>query len=212
MLWHVYAHAFVINVLRPGIRLVSLADLVHLTEAWVDELDWPRMRRTYGRAFRALPLLRYVTVLSPRVLARLHADHEVIAGGIRPVSSSVTWTGALSRDTLWPPDWWFRVRYGIRGQAAWLWYRLAGHPVHVIIAGFQTAIRRLRKRWSGKMPKAIRQRAQNWVTMPSNARSVISRSIFGRPTTSAAMSTSVEAGVVDCRNGSGRQGPRTGVM
>ena len=37
MLWHVYAHAFVINTLRPGaIRLLSVADLVHATEAWID--------------------------------------------------------------------------------------------------------------------------------------------------------------------------------
>ena len=30
MLWHVYAHAFVISTLRPGaIRLLSITDLAH---------------------------------------------------------------------------------------------------------------------------------------------------------------------------------------
>ena len=49
MLWHVYAHAFVINTLRPGaIRLLSIADLVQATEAWIDEIDWPRLRRQYA--------------------------------------------------------------------------------------------------------------------------------------------------------------------
>ena len=49
MLWHVYAHAFVINTLRPGaIRLLSVADLVHATEAWIDRIDWARLRRKYA--------------------------------------------------------------------------------------------------------------------------------------------------------------------
>ena len=46
MLWHVYAHAFVILTLRPGaMRLISVADLVHATEAWINQIDW---RATQG--------------------------------------------------------------------------------------------------------------------------------------------------------------------
>src|SRR5215203_2709513 len=54
MLWHVYAHAFVINTLRPGaIRLLSVADLVHATEAWIDQINWDLLRRRYARLPRA---------------------------------------------------------------------------------------------------------------------------------------------------------------
>src|SRR4030095_9472511 len=55
MLWHVYAHAFVINTLSPGaIRLLSVADLVHATEAWIDRIDWNLFARNHGRVSRAL--------------------------------------------------------------------------------------------------------------------------------------------------------------
>ena len=48
MLWHVYAHAFVILPLRPGaIRLLSVADLTHATEAWIDQIDWARLKAQY---------------------------------------------------------------------------------------------------------------------------------------------------------------------
>ena len=46
MLWHVYAHAFVINTLRPGaIRLLSVADL-GARHRGVDRSD--RMGRGFG--------------------------------------------------------------------------------------------------------------------------------------------------------------------
>ena len=69
MLWHVYAHAFVINTLRPGaIRLLSVADLVHATEAWIDRIDWERLRRKYGgRLLRALHVLHDLVPWSPHV-------------------------------------------------------------------------------------------------------------------------------------------------
>ena len=50
--------AFVINPLRPGaIRLLSVADLAHATEAWIDQIDWARLRGRYARLLRALHVL-----------------------------------------------------------------------------------------------------------------------------------------------------------
>ena len=68
MLWHVYAHAFVINTLHPGtIRLLSVADLVHATEAWIDRIDWAQLRRQYARLPRALHVLHDLVPWSPHV-------------------------------------------------------------------------------------------------------------------------------------------------
>ena len=157
MLWHLYAHAFAVNVLRPEIRLISVADLVNATETWADGLDWGRLQRQYGRLFRALALLHHLTPWSPTVLERLgrtasgtrvHA-HRAISkppAGIRPIASSVAWTGALKRDVLWPPEWWFRVRYGIDAPGCWLWYRFAGHPARLLLAAADTAKTRFAKR------------------------------------------------------------------
>ena len=68
MLWHVYAHAFVINTLRPGaIRLLSVADLAHATEAWIDLIDWELLWRQYPRLPRALHVLNDLVPWSPHV-------------------------------------------------------------------------------------------------------------------------------------------------
>ena len=84
MLWHVYAHAFVINTLRPGaIRLLSVADLVHATEAWIDRIDWARLRRQYGRLLRALHVLHDLVPWSPHVAEVLLVHRSPKGGGGR---------------------------------------------------------------------------------------------------------------------------------
>ena len=157
MLWHVYAHAFAINALRPGIRLISVADLTHATRMWIDALDWPFMRRRRGRLLRALILLHQLTPWPPAILDRLHdaagyrvrsARHDVrrTASLRPPVAAAFTWRDVWRRDVLWPRDWWFRMRYGIDGPARWLWYRGVGHPARLCLSAADTAGTRFRKR------------------------------------------------------------------
>jgi hypothetical protein len=148
MLWHVYAHAFVINVLRPGIRLISIADLVSLTEAWTAELDWERVEHEYGRAFRALLRIHQLTPWSPRVLEKLGGDGSTGAARVRPIASSVEWRGALTADVWWPPEWWFGMRYGSGSRITRLWHRAVAHPACVMIVAGQTTRRRLMKKLS----------------------------------------------------------------
>ena len=146
MLWHVYAHAFATNILRPGIRLISVADLVALTEVWLDELDWDHLRHRYGRAFRALPLLHHLTPWPPHVLERLRWDVRTIPRGVRSIAPALAWSPAAWRDVVCPPEWWLRVRYGIDGRTHWLWYRMVGHPVRFAVAALRAAAARLAKR------------------------------------------------------------------
>jgi hypothetical protein len=143
MLWHVYAHAFVINPLYPGVRLVSLADLVHAVEAWVNLLDWPALRGRYPRMVRALAFVERLVPWSTRVSQVLGVDASPRRDAVRPVSGSLHWSAAISRDVLWPDDWWFRMRYGIEGRWRWWWCRGAAHPVSVLMAAARTAGRRL---------------------------------------------------------------------
>ena len=144
MLWHVYAHAFAINVTRPAIRLISVADLVALTETWVDQIRWDVVRKHYGRAWHALPRLHQLTPWSPRVLATLGGSGSRAAGAVRRIAPRLEWSDGAWRDIAWPPDWWFGVRYGIRGPWHRLWHRVVVHPVMVTIAGGQWANRRWR--------------------------------------------------------------------
>jgi hypothetical protein len=146
MLWHVYAHAFVINPLRPGaIRLVSIADLAHATEAWIEQIHWARLRRRYPRLLRALHVLNDLVPWSPRVAEVLREQVERPAAAVRAcaIDSDPDWSVRLISDVLWPPEWWFRMRYGITGWARWVWFRGVGHPAHLTLAAVRAVSRRV---------------------------------------------------------------------
>lgn len=149
MLWHVYAHAFAINVLSPGIRIISIADLIHATEAWVDVLDWDLLRREYPQLLRAMTLVHRLTPWSERVVAALDLQPRQPFAHTRALSSSLHWSGAASRDVLWPQEWWFRMRYGVDGPLRWLWYRAVGHPLRLVLSACATALRRIGSRRGG---------------------------------------------------------------
>jgi hypothetical protein len=127
MLWHVYAHAFVINVFWREVRLISVADLIHATESWLDVLDWDDVHRRYPRMVRALPRIHQLT-RTPAV---------------RPIATPFEWWGALHPDVIWPSEWWFGMRYGIRGPLDWMWYRCFGHPARLAAAGAAAVSRRV---------------------------------------------------------------------
>jgi hypothetical protein len=146
MLWHVYAHAFVINTLRPGaIRLLSVADLVHTTEAWIDRIDWAWLRRKYGRMLRALQVLHDLVPWSPHVAELLRQQGERRATAVRasPIDSDPHWSAALVPIVLWPPEWWFRMRYGITAWPRWVWFRGVGHPLRLALSVGQAVMTRL---------------------------------------------------------------------
>ena len=138
MLWHVYAHAFVINTLRPGaIRLLSVADLVHATETWIDRIDWAQLRRLYGgRLPRSLHVLHDLVPCSPHVAEVLRGQAAPPATVVRayPIASDPELSRALLPDVLWPPEWWFRMRYGITAWPRWLWFRAIGHPAALAVS------------------------------------------------------------------------------
>lgn len=145
MLWHVYAHAFVILTVRPGaMRLVSVADLVHATEAWIDQIDWVRLRQEYARLLRALHVVHDLVPWSPHVANVLRGQVTPPAGGVRvyPISDQY-WSLRLLPGVLWLPEWWFRMRYGVTSWPRWVWFRAVGHPAHLALPAGQTVMRRL---------------------------------------------------------------------
>jgi hypothetical protein len=143
MLWHVYAHAFAINVFCRGVRLISVADVMHVTEAWLDAIDWDDMNRRYHRLVRALPYVHHLAPWSRRVQERLSHRDAGTRLAVRPMAVPLEWWGALHHDVLWPPEWWFAIRYGVRGPFDWTWYRFIGHPAHLAAAAGAAMRRRL---------------------------------------------------------------------
>jgi hypothetical protein len=145
MLWHVYAHAFVILTVRPGaMRLVSVADLVHATEAWIDQIDWTRFRRDYARLLRALHVIHDLVPWSPHVAEVLRAQTAPPSIAVRayPIAD-LYWSVRLLPGVLWPPEWWFRMRYGITSWPRWVWFRAVGHPAHLVRPAASAVLRRI---------------------------------------------------------------------
>ena len=159
MLWHVYAHAFVINTLRPGaIRLLSVADLAHTAEAWIDEIDWARLRREHGRLLRALHVLHDLVPWSPHAaeVLREQATHPATAVPAYPIDSDPEWSPGLLPVVFWPPEWWFRMRYGITTWPRWVWFRAVGHPLRLGLSAGRAGMTRLRDGpTAGLMPSGL---------------------------------------------------------
>jgi hypothetical protein len=156
MLWHVYVHAFVNNTLRPGaVRLLSVADLVHAAEARIDHLDWERLQREYPRLLRALSVLHDLAPWSPHVaeVLRRHVERPAAAVRAYPIDSDPEWSVAAIPVLLWPPEWWFRMRYGITTWPRWLWFRVVGHPTRLVLsAGRAVTTRPEMVRCARRMP------------------------------------------------------------
>jgi hypothetical protein len=138
ILWHVYAHAFAIDVLRPDVRLISVADLVAAMEAWVDVLDWDRLQRKYPRLVRALPHIGQIAPWSLVVEQHVGSRprHAVTAYG---TLSPRLWRNALSPRIWWPLPWWFDVRYGVDGPVRRFWHRVITHPATVVLSALDLA-------------------------------------------------------------------------
>jgi hypothetical protein len=134
MLWHVYAHAFAIDVLRPDVRLISVADLVAAVEGWVDVLDWVHLRQRYPRVARALPHIGQITPWSARVEQRVGPPPGRAAVTACGTVAQRMWRNALSPRIWWPTSWWFDVRYGIDGPVRRAWHRAITHPATVVVS------------------------------------------------------------------------------
>ena len=143
-LWHIYRHTFLNHWYYEWPRLIGVADLVSLVEAWADRLDWDRLRHRYPAVPRILPLLDQFTPYSDHVRPLLGSFrhetwHEIGATLLRWPRSmlgaheALAW-GQTARDRLFPPALWLRLTHGYGpsrldlGRAwlthmGWLWSR-----------------------------------------------------------------------------------------
>ncbi len=157
MLWHIHAHAFAIDPLGPRLRFISLADLVHATESWIDRIDWEALQERRGGFVRALQQLDRVTPWSPNVKKRLHVRPSSDGSLSQFPTSAAAGNPTPKHDLLWPPVLWIRLRYGVDGPRRWLWYRLIGHPLRIAIA----AAASLRRKWAERSRRRGRELAQD---------------------------------------------------
>jgi hypothetical protein len=142
MLWHIYRHACGPPLLLTRLRLVHMADIVSLVEKFAEQIDWDKLKRQYPQVYNVLPSLHFLTPWSAETLNKLPFEIPAEPGDVGlefqgwPRSSlvgrhqEVRWE--VLKDTLFPPEWWLRLFYGVGGKSSWLWNRWVRHPLHVL--------------------------------------------------------------------------------
>jgi hypothetical protein len=142
MLGHLCQHLLShINVWDYG-RLIWVADIVSLAERFASEIDWDHVRRRYPDVLDTLAVLHFATPLSQELLATAgvkvgHAPKDIgreYQGWpqTRPREWRRRGYSRVLCDTLFPSEWWLRLRYKLGSTRPLLWSRCVRHPFHIL--------------------------------------------------------------------------------
>jgi hypothetical protein len=142
MLWHLCRHLVShVNAWESG-RLIWVADVVSLAERLAPEIDWERVWQQRPVIPNTLSLLHFMTPLSDELLSRAKIEigraPEGIGIGYRgwPRIQRADWRARGYRrvvhDTLFPSEWWLRLRYKLGSARPLFWYRWVRHPLYVL--------------------------------------------------------------------------------
>lgn len=137
-LYHVYLHGLQAPLTYEPLRLIHVADLVTLTEKYLEDIQWEQLRTIAPTLPAVLSRLHFLTPLRGGVLDRLGCDVSRKPAGIglpyagwpcrRPAKVAGGELWRLARDTLWPAEWWLQVYHGrLSGPGYWQ-ARLLEHP------------------------------------------------------------------------------------
>jgi len=135
---HLTSH---VNVWDFG-RLIWVADIVSLAERFVAQIDWTQIHRQRPAVLRTLSLLHFMTPLSDELLSQAdvrigHAPEGIgveYQGWPRPQGADWRERGyrRVLRDTLFPSEWWLRLRYKLGSVHPLLWHRWVRHPLYIL--------------------------------------------------------------------------------
>jgi hypothetical protein len=140
-LWYVYLHGFQAPLTYESFRFIHVADMVSLVEKYLDTVNWQAVRKNVPTLLNVLSRFHYLTPWQDSVAAQLELDIGKRPGGTglpfrgwpkrRLTAARKTGLLQLTKDTLWPSQWWMQVYYGhVRGGGYWK-ARLVEHPRQV---------------------------------------------------------------------------------
>jgi hypothetical protein len=127
-------------------RLIWMADIVSLAERFVAEIDWGRVRRQSPAVLRTLSLLHFMTPLSDELLTRASIQVGKAPKGIGGEFQGwpqVRRGRSVLRDTLFPSEWWLRLRYNLGSAHALFFYRWIRHPLYIAGQAVRALLERL---------------------------------------------------------------------
>lgn len=142
MLGHVCQHLISHVNVWDYARLIWMADLVSLAERFASEIDWARVRHSTPAVLDTLSLLHFSTPLSDELLGQAPIKIGRAPRGIGldyqgwPRVRGRRWRKRgfrrVFRDSLFPSEWWLRLRYGLGSTRPLFWYRWVRHPLHIL--------------------------------------------------------------------------------
>ena len=121
MLRHVFRHGLASPFDWEFGRVICMADVVSMVEAWCGVLDWDQLEFTDPDLVAALPLLHFVTPWSDAALEYLQPLPKRRPLGVQenyygwprwPAPPGVLERLRYGTATLLPSEWWLRVRHG----------------------------------------------------------------------------------------------------
>ncbi|MDK9708775.1 MAG: nucleotidyltransferase family protein [Desulforhopalus sp.] len=141
---YIYQHAFRPPLAYESFKLISVADLVSLTEKNLGNLDWPRIRQKYPLVYNAIPLMHHVVPWDftkvPRDFVPQRDHRRRLAPRpftgwpnrkLREMRAEGLGYGRVLFHTFMPSLWWFRVFYGVMTWSRLLVVILITHPRQV---------------------------------------------------------------------------------
>ncbi len=147
-------HLFSRNrILSERMRYIHLADIAGFAETHKDTIDWDALRRNSPTLWNSLEILDYFTPFSDelRHLLEIGPGRSCRVRGIGQdylgwprIRFSEAGPGLRAKrrlllNTLYPPEWWIRLLYGVRSSSPLVSTLLLRHPQYLV----STAVRRL---------------------------------------------------------------------
>ena len=118
----VYLHGFQAPLTYEPFRLIHVADMLTLTEKYLDAMNWENVRAEEPILPAVISRLHFLTPLPETVISRLQLDIRR-----KPKGVGLPYSGwprrrledtdkkdlmQLAKDTLWPSAWWMQIYHG----------------------------------------------------------------------------------------------------
>jgi hypothetical protein len=137
-LWYVYLHGFQAPLTYEPFRFMHVADIVSLVEKFLDVMNWQVVQKEVPILLNVISRFHYLTPWQNKVVAQLKLDIRK-----QPDGTGLPYRGwpkhklakvkkkelfQLTKDTLWPSQWWMQIYYGHLRGTDYLKARFIDHP------------------------------------------------------------------------------------
>ncbi len=140
MLWHLCHH--LVTTGEP-LRLISVSDIIGFAERFVEEIDWPLIRKQYPFVINTLAMVGLLNQPTEELRQRsgLNDSNRLRDVGVNykgwpSKTISAAWKQPngfrqLVVDSFSAPDWWLRLHYGLSDRQSIPFCRYVSHPLHL---------------------------------------------------------------------------------